>query len=74
MVEEILWLGSPVKRCDLCPTELTEVFYDTLICSGGWFRLCQDCRETFGYPVLGPGLGQKFEYRASDGAWVKTEG
>jgi hypothetical protein len=69
---ELVWVGSPTAKCDLCPRPLTTLFYDARTRDGRWGFLCHTCFRSKG-TGLGNGQGQKYRKR-DDGKFVKVAG
>ena len=69
-----VWIGANPKSCDICPTEITNVFYDArTTIRGAWACMCPACYAQYGLGALGPGRGQRYELQ-EDGKFLKTEG
>lgn len=67
------YTGSPPSRCDLCPQQLTAIFYDAVVPKfGTWGNICATCFDVYECK-LGTGSGQEYELQG-DGRWMKTDG
>ena len=53
------WISPAPTECQMCESELKEVFYDARMCYGSWALLCEGCFDIFGVG-LGLGRGQKY--------------
>ena len=75
-MKEKLWLGSPIKCCNICGREIHDYFVDGDVRGRGWAILCLLCHQRVGTGT-GTGKGQKYERRnkdTKDEKWVKIEG
>lgn len=60
-------------HCDICECKLEYVFVDGATRDGPWAYMCMPCAMQRGIG-LGLGMGQQYEWRASDRVWEKTKG
>ena len=65
------WLGPAPTHCDVCCTQINNVFIDGRTVYGPWANMCCERHSKFGVG-LGTGKGQKYE--RDNGSWVKVAG
>ena len=65
------WLGPVPTRCDVCCTQIDDVFIDGRTIYGPWANMCCACHSQIGVG-FGTGKGQKYE--RNDDTWVKVTG
>lgn len=63
---------NPPIQCDVCHSQINNVFYDAMTAYGPWANLCTNCFNTIGIG-LGTGLGQMYR-KQKDGTYLKVEG
>ena len=71
MVTVKKWLGPVPTRCDVCCTQIDDVFIDGRTIYGPWANMCCACHSKIGVG-LGTGKGQKYE--RDNESWVKVTG
>lgn len=71
MVTVKKWLGPVPTHCDVCCTQINDVFIDGRTVYGPWANMCCECHSQIGVG-LGTGKGQKYE--RDNESWVKVAG
>ena len=71
-VSKVHWIGKAPDRCQMCPTEIHDLFIDGKTIHGPWAILCENCHERIG-TGLGTGRGQQYELQPNN-SWLKTAG
>ena len=65
------WLGPVPTHCDVCGTQINDVFIDGCTVFGPWANMCCECHSQIGVG-LGTGKGQMYE--RDNESWVKVAG
>ena len=71
-IKERIWCGSKPK-CDICGAEIKDKFFDAKTTHRMWALMCVGCFKKNGVGV-GTGMGQFYQFRESDGKFVKKGG